>query len=158
MSVRIKPTDAELSDLESHLGYWLRRVSNHVSAAFARALQERRLSVAEWVALRFLYDRPGITAAELAHLLGMTRGAISKVLDKLVEKGLTVRVSRPEDQRSQALSLTSAGTDLLPKLVAIADNNDQRYFDCLTVAEKATLRTLLQKLVRHHRWSDVPVD
>lgn len=33
--------------LERHLGYWLRRVSNQVSGAFARALQERGLSVAE---------------------------------------------------------------------------------------------------------------
>jgi hypothetical protein len=37
--------------LENHLGYWLRLVSKQISAAFARALQERGLSVAEWVAL-----------------------------------------------------------------------------------------------------------
>ena len=40
-----------MAGLETHLGYWLRRVSNHVSGAFARALQQRNVSVAEWVVL-----------------------------------------------------------------------------------------------------------
>jgi len=35
------------SALEVHFGYWLRRVSNHVSGTFAKALQERQVSVAE---------------------------------------------------------------------------------------------------------------
>jgi hypothetical protein len=45
-------TAAYLSGLEDHLGYRLRHVSGHVSGAFARALQARGVSVAEWVALR----------------------------------------------------------------------------------------------------------
>ena len=44
------------SALEVHLGYWMRRISNHVSSAFAKALQARQVSVAEWVVLRELYD------------------------------------------------------------------------------------------------------
>jgi hypothetical protein len=52
--------------LESHLGYWLRRVSNAVSGSFSRALGEKQTSVAEWVLLRELHDRkqtsPGLTA------------------------------------------------------------------------------------------------
>ena len=35
------------SDLTSHLGYWLRHVSNHVSHAFARKLESRDVTVAE---------------------------------------------------------------------------------------------------------------
>ena len=43
--------------LEKHLGYWLRRVSNAVSGEFARALQEKQISVAEWVLLSVLSER-----------------------------------------------------------------------------------------------------
>ena len=46
----------ELSPLESHLGYWLRYVSNHVSHAFALKVAARGVTVAEWVVLRELYD------------------------------------------------------------------------------------------------------
>ena len=63
------PPANAISALEDHLGYWLRYVSNHVSGAFAQALQERQVSVAEWVALRHIYSRERITPGELAELL-----------------------------------------------------------------------------------------
>jgi DNA-binding MarR family transcriptional regulator len=147
-----------VSDLESHLGYWLRLVSNHVSASFAQKLQERRLSVAEWVTLRLLYAQSEITPGELALRLGMTRGAVSKILDKLEEKSLTVSVRNPQDQRSQTLSLTDDGTRLVPELATIADNNDRLFFDCLTPEERKELRRLMEKLAAFHDWKASPID
>jgi hypothetical protein len=52
--------------LDIHLGYWLRLVSNHVSGNFARALQERSVSVAEWVALNQIQGGTDMTPARLA--------------------------------------------------------------------------------------------
>lgn len=149
---------APLPDLEAHLGYWLRRISNHVSTEFARGLQARQVSVAEWVALRHLYGRSDFTPGELARVLGMTRGAVSKVLDKLKSKGLVTNQTKPQDHRVQVLSLTLEGTRLLPELVQIADRNDRKHFDCLSAEEQATLKKLLQKLTGVHQWHDVPVE
>ena len=33
-----------VSPLEAHLGYWMRFISNHVSHAFSRKLEEREIS------------------------------------------------------------------------------------------------------------------
>ena len=76
---------AELSSIESHLGYWLRYVSNHVSHAFALKLAGAGITVAEWVVLRELYDSESAPSA-LADRLGLTRGAISKLADRLIAK------------------------------------------------------------------------
>ena len=73
--------------LESHLGYWLRRVSNAVSGSFSRTLNEKQTSVAEWVLLRELHNRKQTSHGELADSLGLTRGAVSKIVDKLDGKG-----------------------------------------------------------------------
>ena len=151
-------TPKKLAGLESHLGYWLRQVSNHVSDAFARDLQTRRISGGEWVALRQLYDHEDITSGELSALLGMTRGAISKILDKLESKGLVARITRSEDKRSQALALTLKGKQLLPELAELADMNDAEYFGCLDAEEQAQLRGLLQELAQVHQWHDVPIN
>ena len=62
-----------VSTLDSHLGFWLRFVSNHVSARFAALVEAEGASVTEWVALRTLYDRPWTTHAELIQALGMTK-------------------------------------------------------------------------------------
>ncbi len=147
-----------LPDLEAHLGYWLRRVSNHVSGAFVRALQVRQVTVAEWVALRHIHDRQDITPGELADMLGMTRGAVSKVLDKLESKGWDARSMKPEDNRVHLLSLTPQGVRVLPSLAEIADSNDRTFFGCLNDDEQATLRNLLQKMTHVHKWNDVPVE
>ena len=145
-------------DLELHLGYWLRRVSNHVSGEFARTLKTRRTSVAEWVVLCHVQERPGITPGELAGALGLTRGAVSKVIDKLEAKNWITLSNRPEDNRGRLISLTRQGSRVLPELAEIADHNDQTFFDVLEVDERATLRRLLSKLVDLHHFGAVPIE
>ena len=145
-------------DLNSHLGYWLRRVSNHVSASFAKALQARHTSVAEWVVMCQVDERPGITPAELAVGLDLTRGAVSKIIDKLEAKRWVAHAAKPGDGRVRLLSLTGEGRRVLPELAEIADQNDRRLFDGLDSGEKATLRRLLGKLVELHQIQNVPID
>jgi len=146
------------SALGIHLGYWLRRVSNHVSGAFAKALQERQVSVAEWVVLSHVDQHPEIRPAELAETIGLTRGAISKVLDKLEDKKWLTRKTLDADNRGQLLLLTQQGRRVLPELKEIADRNDQRFFDCLNAREKATLGQLLRKLTTANGISDIPIE
>ena len=148
----------DLPALEAHLGYWLRRVSNHVSGAFARALQGQQISVAEWVALRLIWQQERVTPANLSEMIGMTRGAISKIVEKLETKGLATRMDNPEDSRSQWVSLTRRGRSLVPKLADLADKNDEHFFGCLNKPERATLRRLLEKLTDVHRFRDVPTE
>ncbi len=144
-------------DLELHLGYWLRRVSNHVSGEFARTLQTKRTSVAEWVVLRHVRERPGITPGELAEALALTRGAVSKVIDKLEAKNWIRGSTKPEDNRVRLFSPTRRGSRVLPELAEIADRNDRTFFDVLRVDERATLRRLLSKLVHLHHIGAVPM-
>ncbi len=144
--------------LELHLGYWLRRVSNRVSGEFARRLQARRTSVAEWVVLCHVQERPGITPGELAEALGLTRGAVSKVIDKLEAKDWITGSTNPEDNRVRLFSLTRQGSRVLPELAEIADGNDEAFFDVLEADERATLRRLLAKLADLHHIGAVPIE
>jgi len=144
--------------LESHLGYWLRRVSNHVSGAFARALQTQHTSVAEWVVMCHVQGCPGITPGEVAKILDLTPGAVSKVIDKLEAKKWIARSSKLQDGRVQLLSLTRQGSRILPELAEIADQNDRTFFEGLHAGERATLRRLLGKLTGLHQIRDVPIE
>ncbi len=144
--------------IESHLGYWLRRVSNHVSGAFAQALEAKNASVAEWVVIWHIGAQPGITPGEIAGALDLTRGGVSKIIDKLETKNWITRSTKPEDSRVQLLSLTRSGTRILPQLAKIADENDQAFFAVLDPAESATLRRLLAKLAEFHKIRAVPTE
>src|SRR5215469_4390208 len=98
-----------ISALEVHLGFWVRRVSNSVSDSFIRSLKDQQASAAEWVLLRELYERGKATPKTMAEVLGMTRGAISKIVDKLEAKGWISIKGTPLDGRVQVLSLTRSG-------------------------------------------------
>ena len=153
-----KPDAYPVPGLETHLGYWLRRVSNAVSGAFARALHEKRTSVAEWALMRELHERGSAAPAELAGELGFTRGAVSKIVDKLESKDWVRTQSKEDDSRFRVLSLTRAGRRNLPVLAKAADANDAFFFDCLDPAEKRVLRILLIKVAAHHDIRDVPTE
>jgi len=146
------------SDLETHLGYWLRFVSNHVSHAFSLKLKARDVTVAEWVVLRELFDLRDIPPSVLADRLGMTRGAISKLADRLAAKEFIERIPSTQDRRQQTLSLTVAGRKLVPALSALADRNDAEFFGHLKPSERAALEKMLRDIVRRHDLKTIPTE
>ena len=146
-----------VSPLDAHLGFWMRFVSNQVSSEFARAVEARGVSVSEWVALRTLYDESGSTHAALTAALGMTKGAVSKVVSRLQDKGLVTRAAHDADARAQVLALTRAGRALVPALAREADANDARFFGHLPARQRRELMALLREMVRLHGLEQVPV-
>jgi DNA-binding MarR family transcriptional regulator len=146
------------SSLETHLGYWLRFVSNHVSQAFATKLAGRGITVAEWVVLRELYERDAVAPSTLAVSLGMTRGGVSKLVERLCARSLVTRETGPGDQRYQQLRLTDAGCELVPELAALADQNDAEFFGHLTPDDRRHLRAMLEEIVRRKQLTNVPME
>jgi len=146
-----------VADLTSHLGYWLRYVSNHVSHAFALKLEGEGVTVAEWVFLRELYGRERLAPSLLADRLGMSRGAISKLSDRLVAKGLVEREANASDARAHTLRLSPAGQALVPTLAALADKNDAEFFGHLTAADRSQIERVMRDIVRRRNLRSHPV-
>lgn len=155
-----KPTPGheQVSDLKSHTGFWLRFVSNHVSYGFARKLQSSGVTVAEWVILREMFGESTMPPSRLADMTGLTRGAVSKLVDRLFEKKPVTREESSDDRRFQDLALTPAGKRLVPQLAALADENDKEFFSVLAVNEKEALLATLRKLVQANHLSKMPID
>lgn len=151
-------TSQSTSDLSAHLGFWLRRVSNHVSQAFARKLTSKDVTAAEWVLMRALYGSPPMAPSRLAGQLGMTRGAITKLADRLIDKSLLLRKADATDGRAQVLTLTGRGTSLVPQLAALADQNDAEFFGCLTRADRKTLERILMQLAEDGQMTAIPLE
>ncbi|UEM23263.1 MarR family transcriptional regulator [Skermanella mucosa] len=147
-----------VSDVTAHTGYWLRIVSNAVSQDFARKVADEGVTVAEWVFLRALHDADAMAPSVLAEKMGMTKGAISKLAERLLEKGLLSRTDNPGDKRAHSLSLTEAGRKKVPVLAALADENDAEYFGTLTAREREALDRTLKNLAARRGLMNTPVD
>ena len=145
------------AELTSHLGYWLRLVSNHVSHSFARKLQAFDITVAEWALMRVLF---GIdeSPSQLAERMGMTKGAITKLADRLIAKSLVIRTSSRDDRRSQTLRLSKKGESLVPRLAGLADQNEAECFSHLSETDRALLERVLRKSVKRFGLNSIPIN
>lgn len=154
----MKPkSSTPFSFLGAHLGFWLRFVSNHVSTRFQQQLEAKGVTLTEWVALRTLWAASETSHAELIQALGMTKGAASKVVSRLEDKGLAERQLVQGSARGQTLALTRSGRALVPVLAALADTNDEHFFGHLGAQERRVLMSAMQALVQHHGLKDIPI-
>lgn len=145
------------SSLEDHLGFWLRFVSNHVSLRFQKLLENESVTVTEWVTLRTLWNESESSHATLIEALGMTKGAASKVINRLEEKGLAERKLVDGRAREQKLSLTIKGKMLVPRLAQLADENEDYFFAHMSQSEQNVLIDTLKSLVKHHQLKEFPM-
>ena len=152
------PRIGTVSPLSAHLGYWLRFVSNQVSHSFSRKLAARGVTVAEWVVLRVLLDEQAMTPSALADRMGMTRGAISKLADRLASKELISRTAARNDGRSHWLALTPKGRRLAPILAALADANDAAFFGHLSEDERSIIESAMREIVCRHGLRAQPIE
>ena len=153
-----RTSSRNVSDLKKHVGFWLRFVSNHVSHAFARKLQASGVTVAEWVVMREMFDDQETSPGVIAERIGMTRGGVSKLVDRLVGKELITRTDRTDDRRFQSIALTTGGRRLVPQLAALADQNDEEFFGPLSSKERAALLASMKKLVQAHGLETLPTE
>ena len=149
---------AETSSLEVHLGYGLRFVSNHVSHAFKTKVAKHGVTVAEWVVMRALFEHHDMRPSEISNSIGLTRGAVSKLLERLANKGLLVRRGDVDDHRAQVVALTASGRRLVPALAALADRNDAEMFGHLDARARESLLSLLKGIAAFHGLKAVPID
>jgi DNA-binding MarR family transcriptional regulator len=132
-------------------------VSNEVSGDFSKSVEALGVTVSEWVALRRLLEAPS-THGELVGALGMTKGAVSKVAKTLEAKKLIARAPDQQDGRSETLRVTAAGKALAPRLAALADANDAKYFGHLSATDRSALRRILESVARECGIDATPVD
>jgi len=139
------------SHLRSHVGYWLRCLSNLVSSTFAERLAQRDISVAQWVVLRTLYDKRDVTLNEAAEEVGVDKSSLSRMVERLVKKGLLNR-AEGSDRRSVGLALTPNAMKLVPQLAKLADENDKEFFHSLSAKRREEFLTTIKQLLDANGW------
>lgn len=140
------------SNLEDHLGYWLRCLSNFVSHSFAEKLEAEGVSVAQWVVLRTLYDTKALNLNEAAEAVGVDKSSLSRMVERLVGKGLVMR-QEGVNRRTLKLTLTPAGRKLVPHLATLADANDEAFFQSLSPSERQAFSNTIQTLLKANGWN-----
>jgi DNA-binding MarR family transcriptional regulator len=85
--------------------------ARNVSAQDGKILAEAGLGRAHARTLYFISRHPGLSVAELLHLLRVTKQSLNRVLSDLLASGFVERRTGAKDKRTRRLHLTGKGAD-----------------------------------------------
>lgn len=128
------------------LGYLLYRVSSALRPQVTAVLGPLGLTLPEFVCMRALSMRPGLSSAELARSAGVTPQAMNTVLHRLQNRGAVFRPDSVSSGRALPANLTEAGQDLLKRAEDAVRVADGRVLAALTPAEQQRLRQMLERI------------
>jgi len=141
-----KTETAALGVLPKHIGFHLRLAQLIVFKRFEGRLGEINVSPAIFSVLEVLHNNEGITQSKLASVIKLERSSVVPLLDKLAKRGLVERKSSTTDRRFNELHLTDLGRELLIEVRRRAEICDKDVCEVFSVAERAQLIKLLQRL------------
>ena len=105
---------------EDSIGRLVADVSGRLLTAVDEEMTGLGITGAQWVILMRIATGCGSTAAELCRFSRYDTGSMTRMLDRLQEKGLIRRVRSDKDRRVVRLELTKAGRDLYTLLPPVA--------------------------------------
>ena len=133
--------------LADFLPYRLAITSNAVSGLIASEYGDRfGLRVPEWRVMAVLGDAGSLTQRQLVSATLMDKVAVNRACKQLEERGMLARSPNEADGRSHHLALTGEGVSIHAQIWPQAFDATERIFACLSDAERAVLRTTLDKV------------
>ena len=129
MKKRYQPENA-------HLTYALAAAHHNMHTNLNKRLKELNIQVESWRLLEALDKNSDFTMGELAGIVLMPAPTFTRLVDRMVAKGLVHRHICPEDQRRIQLLPTEQGYEIIQKVKIYAENQDNEILNKLG-AEKA---------------------
>ena len=105
------------------------------------------LTTAWWQVLGALgYSPTPLPVAHIARNMGLTRQAVQRVVDLLVERGLVNHQPNPHHQRAKLIVLTAAGRAALDEAEVAAVPLDQAILDRVGIDRLETAASVLREM------------
>ncbi|WP_328334689.1 MarR family transcriptional regulator [Kribbella sp. NBC_00382] len=99
----------QVGPLDEAVGYVLKRAATALRTAMDAALRPLDLTVPQYSCLEVLSQQPGLSNAELARAVFVTRQSMNLVLRGLQDRGLITRPTTAPHGRALPTELTPAG-------------------------------------------------
>ena len=96
-------------------GFLLERTFRITKLSFIKAFNKIGADITpdQWVLLDKLDEQGDLSQREISELSFKNAATISRIIDKLVKKGLVSRTSEEDDRRKTTIGLTEEGQDLV---------------------------------------------
>jgi MarR family transcriptional regulator, 2-MHQ and catechol-resistance regulon repressor len=124
-------------------GHW-------ITDQVTRELKEFDITEQQYNVLRVLADKKGcpVTVLEIQGKMVQKSSNVTRLIDKLISKGLVIRNTCPENRRKVDITITQSGLELLVVLEKKVIQFHQPLQKNLTADECITIAKLIKKLRR----------
>ncbi len=122
------------------------QASRAMVAVVARSLArgEDDVTMVQFRALVVLRAAPGANLGHLADSLGVTPSSVTRMCDRLVDRGLVRREPAPGNRREVQLTLTAPGRQLVDRATRARRRDLQRVLAAMPAAERDRLVPALE--------------
>ncbi|EKE82070.1 MarR family winged helix-turn-helix transcriptional regulator [Idiomarina xiamenensis] len=141
---RIEDLDA-VQDLGRLVSYLRSSLVSHLDAALA----PMDLTAAQYIVVVLLARGKVKTLAELCDHMVYDRGAMSRLLSRLEDKGLVTKQQSVQDRRSTLLYLTAKGRQLHPEILPMVNQIYQQALTGFTETEQQQFVELLFRAIHN---------
>lgn len=140
----------------SDSAFQLCRLIGRLRAEFVAELEREvagrgvELNFTQFLALKVLgaSDEP-MAPGELARTLHYNPGAMTRLLDKLEQRGYLRRVPDPADRRALRLELTKSGRAARERLIEFGSTSAERLFEGVGQRDRDIVRTVLSRVLEN---------
>jgi len=134
-------------DLGDFLPYLTNRVGMIVAEQFGTdALAEHGLSIAMWRVMAVLASRGSQRQIDLADLTSIEVSTLSRLVSRLIRKGLVTRTRSANSNREVAVKLSPKGQSLVSHLIPIALDFEAAAIAGLSAKDIAVLKHCLRRM------------
>lgn len=130
-------------------GYWVNRLGGASRTAVDRELRVHDLTRRQVGMLMHVHHGRAESASDLTRELGIDSTAVTRMLDRLEEKGLVERRPDPNDGRRSVLKLTRSAKALMPKIQVVAQTVEGRFEDGVPAEDLATFHRVLMAMLEN---------
>jgi DNA-binding MarR family transcriptional regulator len=133
--------------MDESLGYLLHQVRGRLVTAIDAELGPLDITWAQWGTLLKIANGHARTASELCRSMAGDTGSMTRMLDRLEQKGLIRRERSAQDRRIVRLFLTEDGQKLYPQLPPIAVKVLNRHLRGFSRDELETMKGFLRRML-----------
>jgi DNA-binding MarR family transcriptional regulator len=129
------------------VGYLMHQVVLSMRRQIEQAMLAHDLTAAQWLPLWKLKRDGPCTSQELARNIDMDAGAMTRLVDRLVAKGLVLRERSLADRRVVRLSLSAEGDAVTARVPQVLAQVNATYLQGVGESEQDTLKRLLRAML-----------
>lgn len=107
----------ERAELIASLNWSLFQIVRRYDSFRSVFARKHDINITELRAISRIVENPTMTPKQLAASLDLTTGAVTALVDRMVEGGLATRSSHPTDRRSLLLTPTDAASAVMRQLL-----------------------------------------